>query len=253
MDEHACRRPSRRLEDIERVFVGAALVPARLSRIAQMEHERQARDAGDFHLTAEHLALYVARRQVVIIVEAYFPEHRGLGARKQAEELRLKVVAAGNRLDAKRLRVGCRLLPRALDGASRGGEYIRQAPERFRAPQWKTLVGAAGVLGRIAHRADEIHPPDRAARQRERRVGQHIEMRMGIGDGAFERRPRHDAMPPAALLAEQRVAISQMPGLAFGIDRIGMRRRRAAGRVRTARRRCAGRGARIARFRRAGR
>ena len=42
--------------------------------LAHMQDQRQARFMGDSNLTAEHIALHVARRQVVVIVQTHFAE-----------------------------------------------------------------------------------------------------------------------------------------------------------------------------------
>ena len=65
--------------------------------LARVDHDRQSQRAGQSNLLAEHLLLHVARREVVVVVEADLPD-------RPAEWLR---VDRRPRLSRRRRGLGC--------------------------------------------------------------------------------------------------------------------------------------------------
>ena len=104
-----------------------AIVPG----IAAMDHDRQLRGARLRELAAKNLLLHVARRMVVVIVEAHFAP--GNHARMLGEFVELREVLVGGGVGVVRMDADRRVDPVVLLGErNRGIEALRRARCRCR-------------------------------------------------------------------------------------------------------------------------
>ena len=238
MQEHARCGPALLLEDFEAVVV----------RVAHMQHQRQAAFVRHLHLATEYVALDIARRKVVMVVQAHFAERAGARVGEHglqrllhfgAPMRRVVGMDASDHAHARNGHLGAgatirtpfvgahALVLQRCGGAlgsrrgARGLEHVGQDAQRLSAPPVHHPIRRIAVFDGIHDRTDEIDAVHRAARKRKRRVGDELQMRMRVGDRGFGQRIGRFDIAPAGLflLAEQRVAKREIACGAFEIDR----------------------------------
>ena len=186
----------------QRARLGEALLAQNgerlVMRLAHMQSRGKARGVRQTDLTAKRPPLILARRQVVMVVQAYLAHGAYTRVRQAFDQARFHgiIVEArimrmhADRQAQARQRARCRIIGqdetrrvgtvgqmRQLIAA--GGQHLTRALHRFGQtrlcfgkPAIEALEHIRGVLLHIDDVADEVHAPRRAARELQRRVGQ---------------------------------------------------------------------------------
>ncbi len=167
--------------------------------LAHVQRKRGVQLAGKRQLLAERLALHVARREVVVVIQAYLADAAADGLGKQAahgraglgiEVLGVVRVAPHEQAHLRRARSLPQRVEHALGGPA-SKPLVAGAPPALKAR--KQGVGVAGVVGGVHHRHEEAHARKGRTRQGQTRVdvAQAREVRVALGDGAGGGRQRH--------------------------------------------------------------
>ena len=164
------------------------------------------------NLGPERLALHRSGRQVVVVVEPdlahgahpAIPQALTQGRDQIVREVLgvVRMHAGGNAHGRKR---GQRpaLSPARSFGGPFGGHHGPQVGRGFHKPARQRLEGGEAVIGGIHDGFHEGHAVHRAAGQLQRRVAQHLQVRVGVGHRPLDHRRLHLAPHPVlALLAE---------------------------------------------------
>ena len=234
MKQNSRRRPAFFLENRKAVIV----------RIAHMQNERQPAFVRELDLAAKHVALHIAGRKVVVIVQAHFAESARERMSQHATKRCFHLIAPMRRIvrmNARRhahFRNGNGLAWAAMRPPFVGGhlargalflgmscttrcfEYLGEHAQRLAAPFVHQGKRNIAVLVGVYNRADEIHTLHRAARKRKRSIRDKGQMRMGIGNRGLEQRIGSFDIAPTALflLAEKSIAKCQIARRAFRVN-----------------------------------
>ena len=167
-------------------------------RLAHMQRKRRVQAACQLKLLAEHLALHLARREVVVVVQADL-------AHAAANGLGQKALHGLTRLDVEVLGV-VRVAPHQKAHLRHHRELAERVEHAGGAPSVENLgalalpavkvgkhrLGVARVIGGVDDRHQKAHAGHSRTRKSERGVyvPQAREMRVALGDGTRCRRKR---------------------------------------------------------------